>query len=160
MVTLGFTGVQTMFLRKHNELARALHDLNPSWSNNKLYEEARKINIAFFQRILYTEWLPILFGHTEFVKRFGAIGESTYRSNVSAMDRTRAHARSLSVPSRSRRWCSTKWPRLPSVCTPSSAICSAVACPTATASINSGCTTSAPRPNTLTSACVRQASAH
>ena len=84
MVTLGFTGVQTMFLRKHNELARALHTLNPSWRNNKIFEEARKINIAFFQQILYTQWLPILFGLDDYKERFGPIDESEYKPNVSA----------------------------------------------------------------------------
>ncbi|CAF0983741.1 unnamed protein product [Adineta ricciae] len=82
MVTLGFTSVQTIFLRKHNELARALHDLNPHWSNDKLYEEARKINIAFFQDILYTRWLPLLFGTDEFKELFGPIGESSYNVNI------------------------------------------------------------------------------
>ena len=82
MVTLGFTSVQTMFLRKHNELARALRDLNHHWDNNKLYEEARKINIAFFQDILYTRWLPLLFGTDEFKELFGPIGESSYNVNV------------------------------------------------------------------------------
>merc|ERR1711962_1482935 len=58
----GLTLVHLQWIRNHNHLARTLTNLNPSWSMEKLFQEARRINIAQFQHILYSEWLPIVLG--------------------------------------------------------------------------------------------------
>lgn len=53
--------------RLHNKIADALAIMNPIWSNDKLFLEARKIVMACHQHIIYNEWLPLLLGTKEMV---------------------------------------------------------------------------------------------
>ncbi|XP_014616357.1 PREDICTED: peroxidase-like isoform X1 [Polistes canadensis] len=54
--------IHTIWHREHNRIARKLAELNPSWTDEILYQEARRIVIAEIQHITYKEWLPILLG--------------------------------------------------------------------------------------------------
>jgi hypothetical protein len=56
------TAVQTVFMRNHNRLAAELQQEHPTWSDEQLYQEARKLNIATEEIITYTEFLPALLG--------------------------------------------------------------------------------------------------
>jgi len=51
-----------VFVLEHNRIATELYKLNPTWDDDILYQEARKINIAQYQHIIYYELLPILLG--------------------------------------------------------------------------------------------------
>ncbi|KAK9874567.1 hypothetical protein WA026_005400 [Henosepilachna vigintioctopunctata] len=53
---------QVIWLREHNKVVDGLAALNPKWSDEKLFQEARKICIAEHQYIAYYEWLPIHLG--------------------------------------------------------------------------------------------------
>lgn len=76
----GLTVVHTILLREHNRIASQLHRVNNFWSDEQLYqvgllvkgeaifylkiviEEARRINIAKMQHVIFKEWLPVVLG--------------------------------------------------------------------------------------------------
>lgn len=56
------TTMHTIFLREHNLLATELKSTFPSWDDEELYQMARKINIAQFQKIVYEEFFTVMTG--------------------------------------------------------------------------------------------------
>jgi hypothetical protein len=57
---LGLASVHTLFVREHNRIASQLATFNPSWSDELLYNEARRILIGIYQHIIYKEWVKEL----------------------------------------------------------------------------------------------------
>lgn len=70
------TALQTLFVRNHNLIAGQMQKLHPDWSDEQLYQEARKINIAQYQAITYNQYLPDLIGPAPLSRYTG------YKSNV------------------------------------------------------------------------------
>ncbi|GBP47645.1 Peroxidase mlt-7 [Eumeta japonica] len=54
------TPLQVLWWREHNRLALMLCILNPHWSEDRVFEEARRITIAQYQHITYNEYLPLI----------------------------------------------------------------------------------------------------
>ncbi|XP_066294820.1 eosinophil peroxidase-like isoform X1 [Branchiostoma lanceolatum] len=52
----------TIWVREHNRLARQLRVLNPHWSGDRLYQEARSIVAAEIAHITFSEYLPKILG--------------------------------------------------------------------------------------------------
>lgn len=54
--------IHTMMIRQHNRMVRELAEINPHWSDETLFQEARHINIAIIQHITFNEYLPMVLG--------------------------------------------------------------------------------------------------
>ncbi|CAK1543838.1 unnamed protein product [Leptosia nina] len=74
--------LHTLLLREHNRVADKLSSMNPLWTDEKIYQEARKIVIAQIQHITYQEWLPLNFGEA-YLRYYGISPRSLYSRSYS-----------------------------------------------------------------------------
>ncbi|KAE8751415.1 hypothetical protein FOCC_FOCC001989 [Frankliniella occidentalis] len=59
-ITPMLAALQTLFMREHNRVARRLASVNLDWSDEELFQEARRIVIAEWQLLTYRDWLQWL----------------------------------------------------------------------------------------------------
>ena len=83
----GLASMHTLFMREHNRIVRELKKINPQWSSETCYEEARLVVIAMHQVITYKEYLPRLVG-PEFMDRYelNILSSGYYYGYNSAVD--------------------------------------------------------------------------
>ncbi|XP_036080092.1 thyroid peroxidase [Rousettus aegyptiacus] len=63
--------LHTLWLREHNRLAAALKALNPHWSADTAYQEARKVVGALHQIITLRDYVPSILGPKAFGQHVG-----------------------------------------------------------------------------------------
>ena len=56
------TAIHTVFMREHNRLVDELAQMHTDWTDEALYQRARKLVGAELQAITFNEWLPALIG--------------------------------------------------------------------------------------------------
>ncbi|HMB91561.1 MAG TPA: peroxidase family protein, partial [Rhodothermales bacterium] len=54
------SALHTLFVREHNRLCDELAADHPTWTDEQLYQHARRMNVGFIQAIAFEEWLPAL----------------------------------------------------------------------------------------------------
>ena len=59
---LGLASIHTLWSREHNRIADKLKIINPLWTDETLYQEARKIVGALHQKVALEDWLPKVVG--------------------------------------------------------------------------------------------------
>jgi hypothetical protein len=59
---LGIALFQNLFLRFHNYIADKLQKDHPTWTDEMVYQETRRIVAAVVQIITYEQYLPIILG--------------------------------------------------------------------------------------------------
>lgn len=49
----------TLFIREHNRLCEVIKSKNPNWDDEKIFQSAKRKVTAYYQSIVFNEWLPI-----------------------------------------------------------------------------------------------------
>jgi hypothetical protein len=79
-VWLGFSLLQSLFIREHNAICDRLHGEYPGLSDDDLYNKARLVNAALMAKIHTLDWTTAILPHPTTVKAlrtnwWGALGE-------------------------------------------------------------------------------------
>ncbi len=61
----GLSAMHTLWMREHNRIADKLSNSRPHWSDEKVFQEARKQVVAQMQAITYNEFVPQLIGENK-----------------------------------------------------------------------------------------------
>ena len=64
----GLAGMHTIFLREHNRIARELKRRRPSWNDETLYQQARRIVAAEMQNVVYGQYVREIVGPSFFYR--------------------------------------------------------------------------------------------
>ena len=63
---VGLTAIHILFVREHNRIAGLLESQHPEWTDEDIYQAARKYVTALLQQITYQEYLPSMNIHADY----------------------------------------------------------------------------------------------
>lgn len=81
MFLANLISAHTAFIVLHNNIADELKKVNPAWTEEKIFQETRKIVSAIQSNIHYYEWLPIVVGSYT-INKYGLNAYGGYDSNT------------------------------------------------------------------------------
>ncbi|WKX90812.1 hypothetical protein Q1695_009566 [Nippostrongylus brasiliensis] len=58
----GLIPMHATYIKEHNRLAALFRNANPGWSDEQIFQETRRVNIAQYQHHVYSEYLPLVLG--------------------------------------------------------------------------------------------------
>ena len=64
--TIGYVAISTIFMREHNRIADVLRKNNPNWSDERLFQTARNINIVLLMKLVVEDYINHILGHPLF----------------------------------------------------------------------------------------------
>lgn len=88
--TVTLAVMHTLFVREHNRLAAFFASQHPSWTDEQVYQAARRVNIAELQHIVIDEFVPALFGNAAGIGPYAGY-DPTVNAGVSAVFSTSAY---------------------------------------------------------------------
>lgn len=59
---VGLLSMHTIWMREHNRIVKYFNEINPHWSGEQTYQEARKIVGGMMQHITYSHWIKNVIG--------------------------------------------------------------------------------------------------
>ena len=84
--------LHTLFLREHNRLARELSRKRRYRGNDeRIFQEARRINVEQYQKIVYYEWMPLIYGKDFLPKYRGCNPKKMVDAQISVSFSTAAY---------------------------------------------------------------------
>lgn len=83
---LHLTTMHLLWARQHNRIANELARINPTWNDETLYQETRRIVGAQLQHVAYREFLPIVLGEEKMKEYNLTLLGSGYRKSTHGPD--------------------------------------------------------------------------
>ena len=85
--TIGYSAISTIFMREHNRIASVLKQENAAWSDERIFQTARNINIVLLLKLVVEDYINHIIGHQLFkLDPTFAEEEEWYRPNWMAVE--------------------------------------------------------------------------
>jgi prostaglandin-endoperoxide synthase 2 len=85
--TIGYSAISTIFMREHNRIATVLKQENVTWSDERIFQTARNINIVLLLKLVVEDYINHIIGHPLFkLDPTFAEEEEWYRPNWMAAE--------------------------------------------------------------------------
>ena len=78
----GLATMHTLFVREHNRLCDLIKAEEPNWTDEDLYQNARRILVAEYQSVIYGGYLPVVLGEKNMDGLTLSSQGSSYDKNV------------------------------------------------------------------------------